>query len=97
MERNYKQIDQLERDQLAIHRSKGLSFSAIGKLLGRSGSALSREYKRNLNHAGNYLPSEAEGNAKRRKKMGGGKQGLNVNFMKKISILAYVKAGHPNR
>ena len=68
LERNYKQIYQLERDQLAIHRSKGLSFSAIGKLLGRSGSALSREYKRNLNHAGNYLPSEAEGNAKRRKK-----------------------------
>ncbi len=48
MERNYKQIDQLERDQIAIHRSKGLSFSAIGKMLGRSGSALSREYKRNL-------------------------------------------------
>jgi len=68
LERNYKQIDQLERDQLAIHRSKGLSFSAIGKVLGRSGSALSREYKRNLNHKGNYLPSEAEHRAKRRKK-----------------------------
>jgi IS30 family transposase len=66
--RKYKQIDQLERDQLAIHRSKGLSFSTIGKVLGRSGSALSREYKRNLNHDGNYLPSEAEYNAKRRKK-----------------------------
>jgi IS30 family transposase len=65
---NYKQIDQLERDQLAIHRSKGLSFSAIGQMLGRSGSALSREYKRNLNDNGNYLPSEAEHQAKRRKK-----------------------------
>ena len=31
------------------------------------GSALSREYKRNLNHEGNYLPSEAEYTAKRRK------------------------------
>jgi len=45
-----------------------LSFSAIGKVLGRSGSTLSREYKRNLNHDGNYLPSEAEHRAKRRKK-----------------------------
>ncbi len=61
-------LDQLERDQLAIHRSKGHSFSAIGKMLGRSGSALSREYKRKLNHEDNYLPSEAEQIAKRRKK-----------------------------
>jgi hypothetical protein len=38
LKRNYKQIDQLERDQIAIHRSKGLSFSAIGGMLGRSGS-----------------------------------------------------------
>jgi IS30 family transposase len=37
-------------------------------MLGRSGSALSREYKRNLNDNGNYLPSEAEHQAKRRKK-----------------------------
>jgi IS30 family transposase len=37
-------------------------------VLGRSGSALSREYKRNLNHKENYLPSEAEQIAKRRKK-----------------------------
>ncbi len=45
MRRNYKQINQLERDQIAIQRSKRLSFSAIGKVLGRSGSALFREYK----------------------------------------------------
>ena len=42
---NYKQIDQLERDELAIHRSNGLSFSAIGKVLGRSGSTLSENIK----------------------------------------------------
>ncbi len=65
---NYKQINQLERDQIAIQRSKGHSFSAIGKVLGRSGSALSREYKRNLNHKGNYLLSEAEYKSRRRKK-----------------------------
>ncbi len=68
MRRNYKQINQLERDQLAIQRSKGHSFSAIAKVLGRSVSALSREYKRNLNHAGNYLPSEADYKSRRRKK-----------------------------
>ena len=68
MTRNYKQIDPLERDQIAVHRLKGLSFSAIGKVLGRNGSTLSREYKRNQNHEGNYLPSEAENKAKRRRK-----------------------------
>ncbi len=68
LRRNYKQINQLERDQLAIQRSKGHSFSAIAKVLGRSVSALSREYKRNLNHAGNYLPSEADYKSRRRKK-----------------------------
>jgi IS30 family transposase len=68
LKRNYKQIDQLERDQIAIHRSKGLSFSAIGGMLGRSGSTLSREYKRNQNDEGNYFPSEADHYAKERKK-----------------------------
>ena len=68
MRRNYKQINQLERDQIAIQRSKRLSFSAIGKVLGRSGSALSREYKRNLNYERNYLSSEAEYKSRRRKK-----------------------------
>ena len=38
LKRNYKQIDQLERDQLAIHRSKGHSFSAIGKVFSYSES-----------------------------------------------------------
>ena len=68
LRRNYKQINQLERDQIAIQRSKGHSFSAISKVLGRSGSTLSREYKRNLNYEGNYLPSEAGYKSRRRKK-----------------------------
>ena len=37
-------------------------------MLERSGSALSREYKRNLNYERNYLPSEAEYKSRRRKK-----------------------------
>ncbi|MCF6205097.1 MAG: hypothetical protein L3J59_15755 [Methylococcaceae bacterium] len=42
MKRNYKQI---ERDQIAIHRSKGLSFSAIGEMLGRIGSTYPESIK----------------------------------------------------
>jgi IS30 family transposase len=58
--RNYKQIDQLERDQIAIYRSKGHSFSEIGEVLGRNGSTISREYNRNITEEGIYLPSEAQ-------------------------------------
>ncbi len=42
LKRNYKQI---ERDQIAIHRSKGLSFSAIGEMLGRIGSTYPESIK----------------------------------------------------
>ncbi len=43
---NYSQLSQKERDQIAIYRSKGHSFSVIGKVLGRNGSTISREYNR---------------------------------------------------
>ncbi|MCK5831762.1 MAG: helix-turn-helix domain-containing protein [Methylococcales bacterium] len=59
MGQNYSQLKQKERDQIAIYRSKGLSFSEIGKMLGRKGSTISREYNRNITEEGGYLPSEA--------------------------------------
>jgi IS30 family transposase len=57
---NYSQLSQKERDQIAIYRSKGHSFSVIGKVLGRNGSTISREYNRNITEEGSYLPSEAQ-------------------------------------
>ena len=57
---NYSQLNQKERDQIAIYRSKGHSFSEIGEVLGRKGSTISREYNRNITEEGSYLPSEAQ-------------------------------------
>jgi len=56
-----------ERDQIAIYRAKGFTFKEIGQLLGRSGSTISREYNRNLNDDGVYLPSVAYEKAVTRK------------------------------
>ena len=56
-----------ERDQIAIYRAKGWTFSEIGELLGRSGSTVSREYSRNLDDSGVYLPSVAHSKAVARK------------------------------
>ena len=63
----YKHINQKERDKLVILRAEGWSFDAIGAKIGRSGSSLSREYKRNQNGGGKYLPSEAHKKAHERK------------------------------
>ena len=68
MGQNYNQLNQKERDQIAIYRSKGVSFASIGKLLGRSGSSISREYSRNVNTEGEYLSSEAQNQSFTRKK-----------------------------
>ena len=37
-------------------------------IIGRNGSTVSREYNRNQNEVGNYLPSEANNHSKSRKK-----------------------------
>ena len=60
-------LTQSERDEIAVNRAKGLSFRAIGVLLGRAGSTISREYKRNGNSGSFYLSSEANQEAKCRK------------------------------
>ena len=60
-----------DREYIALCRAKNWSFSDIGKLLDRNGSTISREYNRNLNGEGVYLPSVAEGKAKARKSQAG--------------------------
>ncbi|MEE9337822.1 MAG: helix-turn-helix domain-containing protein [Methylococcaceae bacterium] len=57
MGQNYSQLNQKERDQIAIYRSKCHSFSEIGEVLGRKGSTISREYNRNITEEGSYLPT----------------------------------------
>lgn len=71
MGQQYTQINQIERDNISVLRSEGLSFFAIGKQLGRNGSSISREYKRNLNQERNYLPSLAQKRSDLRKKYAG--------------------------
>jgi len=61
------ELSQSERDQIAICRAKGWTFLRIGQLLDRSGSTISREYTRNLNEDGEYLPSVAHWQAVARK------------------------------
>ena len=67
MGKKSRELRQSERDQIAIHRAKGWSFFDIGQLLGRSRSTISREYNRNLNDNGEYLPSVAHEKAVVRK------------------------------
>ena len=57
-----------DREYIAIYRAKGWSYRDIGDLLDRSGSTISREYKRNLNFYGEYLPSIAQEKARTRKR-----------------------------
>ena len=61
----------LDREFIAIYRAKKWSFSDIGDVLGRNRTTISREYKRNLNDDGIYLPSVADGKAKARKSQAG--------------------------
>ena len=72
MGQKYTQINQVVRDQISVYRSRGLSFFAIGEKLGRSGSTISREYKRNLDEEGNYLPSLAQKRSGLRKEYAAG-------------------------
>jgi len=55
----YTQLNELERDQIAILKAGGYSFNEIGRYLSRSGSTISREFNRNKRLDEDYLPSQA--------------------------------------
>ena len=55
----YTHLSQLERDQISTLRACGFSFNEIGEILGRSGSTISREFRRNKTLDEDYLPSKA--------------------------------------
>ena len=63
----YTHLSQLERDQIGLLRAGGFSFNEIGEILGRSGSTISREFRRNKILDEDYLPSKAHSLAVDRK------------------------------
>ncbi|GEM_PF-2257454 len=52
-----------ERESILIHRTKGLNFSQIGKLLHRHPSSISREWKRHTKE-NIYSPNKAQASYK---------------------------------
>jgi IS30 family transposase len=57
----YTHLSFSEREQISIFRSEGLGFNAVGRLIGRSGSTISREVRRNALDSGGYQPTSAHG------------------------------------
>jgi len=56
---SYTQITHDERYYISTYRRQGFSQRMIARLLGRSPSTISREFKRNVNRHGTYRPSKA--------------------------------------
>jgi IS30 family transposase len=60
MGRQYEQLTESERCEIARLRADGLSLSEIGRLLGRNKGTISREVRRNALPRGGYVPVSAE-------------------------------------
>lgn len=59
----YSHLSQEDRDVIAVCNAQGFSARAIGRLIGRNGSTVSRELARNRSSCGRYLSSKAHRNA----------------------------------
>lgn len=64
---HYQHLSISERESIWENRIKGKSFREIAKIIGRSASTISREWKRNSSH-GHYRPSQAQARYKRLRK-----------------------------
>lgn len=64
----YKHLSTKERELIYLMLGQGCSYAAIGKVLGRSKSSISREIKRNVGDDGFYFPSEAMGKYRERRR-----------------------------
>ncbi len=93
--RKYTHLQLEEREKLYIMRKEGFKFADIGEALGRNGSSLSREYRRNKANQKNlgYLPDTANTLALNRKAKHGKKLDkhprLKKLIIKKMSIERY--------
>lgn len=63
----YTQLQAEERMTLASLHQQGCSLRAIGQLMGRSASTLSRELRRNASGADGYVSRTAQGLCRRRR------------------------------
>lgn len=57
----YTHLTAEERDRLALMRAAGMGVRAMGRELGRAGSTVSRELRRNALPRGGYRPDHADG------------------------------------
>ena len=97
----YRHLSSVERDEIAQMYYSGLSFSEIGRRLGRHKSTISREVNRNRVRYGSqrivrwrYLSSRATLHAKQRRNQA--KQSVDRVFDNR-QLLDYVKRGLRNR
>ena len=65
---HYHHLSTIERESILRMKGEGKSLRAMGRVLGRSASTISRELRRNGGKGKNYSPSEAERRYDRRRK-----------------------------
>ena len=58
--KKYEHLNLSDREQLSAFRQQGLSFRAIGAILGREHTSLSREYRKNSKYYRQYQPCKAQ-------------------------------------
>jgi IS30 family transposase len=92
--KQYKQIDQKERDRIFLFKKKGLTNSAIAEQLGRDKSTIGRELRRNVHQKfKQYLPDTAQRKANKRKERGRKQRYVIKQPALKKKIIALLKKG----
>jgi len=67
MSTSYSHFTPSEREKILILRDRGISIRAMARMLGRAGSSISRELRRNLSVDGTYCAHEAESKYRQRR------------------------------
>ncbi len=67
MSTSYNHFTPSEREKILIFHDRGVSIRAMARMLGRAGSSVSRELKRNLRKDGSYCAHEAESKYRQRR------------------------------
>lgn len=92
--KNYKQLDQTERDRIYLFKKKGLTNAAIAAELGRDKTTIGRELKRNTHQKFHqYLPDTAGRKADKRKALGRKRRYVDKQPKLKKKILYRLKQG----
>ena len=92
--KNYKQLDQKERDRIFQLKKKGLTNSKIAEQLGRDKTTIGRELKRNIHHRFHqYLPDTAQRKANKRKIVNRKQRYMDKQLKLKRQILYRLKKG----